>query len=163
MKLISMWEPWATLYATGLKRIETRGWPTTYQGWLAVHATKGGLSRAQLVETCWSKEFYWAMQGRTHFHHGCIIGAVNVIACHPTHRRSWQQGIFDLFPELDTPRERAFGNYEPGRYGILADAKTFVLPAPIPFKSRQGKLIDLPKEIFQEMRHQWTELPEAHG
>lgn len=28
MKLLSLWEPWATLMAIGAKRIETRSWQT---------------------------------------------------------------------------------------------------------------------------------------
>lgn len=40
MKALSLWQPWATLIAVGQKRIETRHWPTTYRGPLAIHATK---------------------------------------------------------------------------------------------------------------------------
>ena len=38
IKLISLWEPWATLMAIGAKRIETRSWRTPYRGWLAIQA-----------------------------------------------------------------------------------------------------------------------------
>lgn len=40
MKLISLWEPWASLMAIGAKKIETRSWATSYRGWLAIHAAK---------------------------------------------------------------------------------------------------------------------------
>lgn len=40
MKALSLWQPWATLIATGAKRIETRSWYTPYRGPLAIHAAK---------------------------------------------------------------------------------------------------------------------------
>ena len=50
MKLLSLWEPWATLMAIGAKKIETRSWATSYRGWLAIQASKGGLSKQHLAE-----------------------------------------------------------------------------------------------------------------
>lgn len=40
MKALTLWQPWATLVALGLKRYETRGWTTLYRGPLAIHAAK---------------------------------------------------------------------------------------------------------------------------
>jgi len=40
MKAITLWQPWATLVALGYKEIETRSWPTSYRGPLAIHAAK---------------------------------------------------------------------------------------------------------------------------
>lgn len=40
MKAISLWQPWASLIAAGVKSIETRGWPTNYRGQIAIHAAK---------------------------------------------------------------------------------------------------------------------------
>jgi hypothetical protein len=39
MRAISLDEPWASLMALDLKRIETRGRPTNVRGELAIHAT----------------------------------------------------------------------------------------------------------------------------
>ena len=36
MKALSLYQPWATAIALGSKRIETRGWPTSYRGPLAI-------------------------------------------------------------------------------------------------------------------------------
>ncbi len=49
--------------------------------------------------------------------------------------------VFDRYTKLDTPMERAFGNYQPGRYSLVT-ANMRRLRDPIPFKSRQGKLLD---------------------
>ena len=40
MKAISLWQPWASAIAAGVKTVETRSWPTSYRGPLAIHAAK---------------------------------------------------------------------------------------------------------------------------
>lgn len=40
MKALTLWQPWASLWAHQLKINETRSWATTYSGPLAVHAAK---------------------------------------------------------------------------------------------------------------------------
>jgi activating signal cointegrator 1 len=41
MKAITLWQPWATLVAYGVKSIETRSWGTKHRGELAIHAAAG--------------------------------------------------------------------------------------------------------------------------
>lgn len=38
MKVITIWQPWASLIVLGHKKIETRGWATKYRGPLLIHA-----------------------------------------------------------------------------------------------------------------------------
>lgn len=40
MKALTVWQPWASLLAQGVKRHETRSWTTDYRGRLAIHAAK---------------------------------------------------------------------------------------------------------------------------
>lgn len=40
MKALTLWQPWASLVALGIKTIETRSWSTQYRGPLAIHAAK---------------------------------------------------------------------------------------------------------------------------
>lgn len=40
MRLLSLWQPWASFMAWGFKSIETRGWTTPYRGPVAIHAAK---------------------------------------------------------------------------------------------------------------------------
>lgn len=40
MKMLTLHQPWASLIACGVKTIETRSWPTSYRGPLAIHAGK---------------------------------------------------------------------------------------------------------------------------
>ena len=39
MRALSLWQPWASLVAHELKKVETRGWEMRYRGPLAIHAT----------------------------------------------------------------------------------------------------------------------------
>jgi len=41
MKAISLWQPWATLIALGLKTVETRSWRMDYRGPLVICSTTG--------------------------------------------------------------------------------------------------------------------------
>lgn len=40
MKAITLWQPWATAMAMGVKRIETRSWFTRHRGDLLICAAK---------------------------------------------------------------------------------------------------------------------------
>jgi len=40
VKAISLWQPWASAIALGLKRNETRSWSTHYRGIVAIHAAR---------------------------------------------------------------------------------------------------------------------------
>ncbi|MEM8603316.1 MAG: ASCH domain-containing protein [Cyanobacteria bacterium P01_H01_bin.121] len=40
MKSLTLWQPWASLIAIGLKHYETRSWGTKYRGLIAIHAAK---------------------------------------------------------------------------------------------------------------------------
>lgn len=45
IKVLSLKEPWATLIASGVKKIETRSWKTTYRGELYIHASQGQIDK----------------------------------------------------------------------------------------------------------------------
>lgn len=38
MKAVTVRQPWASAIAAGIKRVETRVWPTAYRGPIAIHA-----------------------------------------------------------------------------------------------------------------------------
>lgn len=176
MKLATLWEPWATLMALDAKRIETRHWYTPYRGWLAIHSAKGGLSMADLTDQCLETHFYPALMKhppfaeavhstvrrkgwiRDIFPHGKIVAVVKLYDCKKFVINNQVSGSAVMLPP-DEP-ERSFGNYEPGRFGLLTN-NVFCLPEPIPFTSRQGKLLDVPSEIVAEIQKQWkvTENP----
>lgn len=47
LKALTLWQPWATLVAQGLKEFETRSWGTYYLGELAIHAAKRPMGKAE--------------------------------------------------------------------------------------------------------------------
>lgn len=46
-KTLTLWQPWATLIATGIKKYETRSWSTNYRGPLLIHAAKRPMTEAE--------------------------------------------------------------------------------------------------------------------
>lgn len=168
MKVITLWEPWATLMAIGAKRIETRDWRPHDDdcGYtVAIHAAKAGLSQRMLMGTCEEEYFRDVLRpllagvftgcdgdmgngngqprrAVPRFDFGHIIAVGTLLEALPVESIGCLPGVFDDYPLLDTPQERAFGNYEEGRYGFVFTA-VMRLPIPVPWKSRQGKLLTL--------------------
>jgi activating signal cointegrator 1 len=153
VKLLSLWEPWATLMALGAKRIETRGWPTSYRGWLAIHASKGGLSKRNLADCLDDPAFRLALGGEE-LSPGCIVAVVRLVDCCPMEDRGCLPGVFSDYPEMDTPQEREFGDFNEGRWAWVTE-RAFRLPKPIPFRGMQG-LVDVPGEVVRAIQEQYS-------
>lgn len=135
MKTITIWQPWASLVATGIKRNETRGYPISYRGPIAIHAGK------KSVHEVWSRYLDHETRevicrrlnltdhtGLEVFSLGCVIATANLVDC------------IEITPEYIatlTPDELALGDYTIGRYAWqLTDVKQF--PTPIPARGQQG-------------------------
>lgn len=132
MKALSLWQPWASAMALGLKQIETRNWSTAYRGPLAIHAAKRW--------TADEREFHAIEHGRGHMPAELPLGAIVAIGVLVDCRRT--EG---LCPGI-TALESHWGNYDPKRFGwIFEDIEA--LPAPIPYKGLQG-LFDVADEVF---------------
>ena len=58
MKAITIWQPWASLLASGRKRYETRSWATTYRGPIAIHAAKRPVATS-LRRLLWRSSHLW--------------------------------------------------------------------------------------------------------
>ena len=134
MKAISLWQPWATAIALGLKQIETRGRLLRYRGLIAIHA----------AQTRKHSDFLFAPDQRPAIREvftaagyvmikqlpfGSVVAVAEVYDC----RRSE-----DLLAEgLVSPEEAVWGNYGPGRFGwLLRDVRR--LETPIPWRGSQG-------------------------
>lgn len=164
LKLISMWEPWSSLLAHSMKRIETRGWSTDFRGEVAIHSTKGGLSQEELFLTCADEPFRSLLadlgifrpgmscpQLARAFPRGQIIAVGTLVDCCPTESDICIPGVFDDHLDLNTEQERAFGDYSTGRYGLVFE-NVSMLQEPVSFKSRQGELLDLDFETEAKVR-----------
>lgn len=141
MKVLSLWQPWATLVVIGAKAFETRGWrpPQGVIGQrIAIHATKSEDGAARRL--CMAEPFLSALrlvygddyQGDDRaLPRGVILGSVLLVSAKPTEEvRSW-------LSKMDRgKRELQFGNYSDGRVAWRLDARR-VLNEPIPAKGMQ--------------------------
>jgi activating signal cointegrator 1 len=133
MKVISLWQPWASLVALDLKRNETRSWYTHYRGPLAIHAAKIIIPFEQLFtelpfpqrmfiydKLCDAYGDYHKMPT------GAIVASTNLLNVMATEK---------ILPTLDW-LERACGDYSSGRFAFKL-CNTKMLAEPIPAKGRQ--------------------------
>ncbi|EHQ88436.1 ASCH domain-containing protein [Desulfosporosinus youngiae] len=137
MKAISLLQPWASLIATGAKKIETRSWATKYRGPLAIHASKG--YKAKNLDMAWKEPFFAALESlrvteengdvSIRFPHGSIIATCNLVDCVK------MTPEFIDFVKSANGHEYDFGEYAVGRYAwILEDIKA--LDNPVPAKGK---------------------------
>lgn len=137
MKVISIWQPWATLMAAGYKRIETRSWPPhgLKPGQLvAIHAGKRwtGVQRAicdgEPFKRCLVQAHQRGLWDAAHPPLGCVVAIARF-----DHFAATSGGI-DY--EQMTDEEHHFGNYSGGRFGWFFSE---VRPVePIPLRGQQG-------------------------
>lgn len=131
MRALTIWQPWAQLAIIGAKRVETRGHRTSVRGRIWIHAAKSDHSGILLHIP--AKELaYFQDAGVTSIPEpplGVIIGSAVLADCVP---------IEQLYgSRYDTKRERAFGDWSPGRYGwVIKDPLQF--SRPLPAKGAQG-------------------------
>lgn len=113
MKAISLWQPWASLIADGLKTIETRPRPWNHKGLVAIHAAKH-------VDRPACRMFGYDPDK---IPRGAVVAIAHMDGC--------QQ-----FASND-PRTDAYGDFTAGRYGYFLHSVR-KLPLPIPAKGKQG-------------------------
>ena len=132
MNAISLWQPWASAMASGVKTIETRSWPTTHRGDLVICSAK----RKPSAYECGDDETYRAAMQMPY---GCAVCVVEMYDCWPTDRiNNLRQPISEA--------ERDLGDYTPGRYGWLT-RNCRALKTPVPILGRQGLWMLPPESI----------------
>src|SRR5829696_4018568 len=107
MKALTLTQPWATLVATGLKKVETRSWTTRYRGSLAIHAARGFPRIA--------REFAEGERAMGRLVAEVPLGAVVAIA-----------RLVDVRPASEMEGEisileRSYGDYSAGRYAWMLE------------------------------------------
>lgn len=150
MKAISLHQPWASLVGRG-KSIETRSWPTSYRGPIAIHAAKKW-SECQRVS--WHAFAATANQRvATVLPFGAIVATASLVDCIPTERvtdrpfkdnKPWYWSGEFLYAGQD---ELTFGDYSPGRYAwLLEDIR--ILPEPVPCRGNR-RIFNIPDELLE--------------
>lgn len=138
IRVISLWQPWASLVVIGAKTFETRSWDTPYRGPLAIHAAKRWTpaQRALIAQEPFKSALMEA--GIYELPLGKILGKVelvNTALCTSLKGRlvfpMGGDGIVVKRPELD------FGDFSPGRYAWKLENPERLV-APIPAMGQQG-------------------------
>jgi hypothetical protein len=119
MKALSLTQPWATAIATGAKHWETRSWPTSFRGEVAIHASKGYPK--------WAREFAAETVGNRVVPHepplGKIVCVCYLSACCETRSLVLSEAISE--------QEQAWGDYAEGRFAFeLRDVRQLRIPIP---------------------------------
>lgn len=149
---LSLLEPWAKLHAKGFKGKETRSWATPYRKDFALHASKGkeAIKEWEDVEILFEDAGIpvpdWWPRRPEDYALGCIIAVSRVIDC---------QKMDEKLIAAQTPEERAFGAWAPGRFAwFLGQARE--LAKPVPCKGSLG-FWKLPPEVEAQIRAQLGE------
>ena len=134
MKAITLWQPWASLIALGIKHYETRSWSTNYRGELAIHAAKKIIPFHELFRELPFKQQRFIMKqiiraygDYSNMPTGKIIATTNLINVFQTE---------NLVHNIDQ-LEKACGGYSPGRFAWHLIV-TKMLDEPIPATGKQG-------------------------
>lgn len=163
MLCLPMWQPWASLVATGAKQWETRGYPIKYRGRIAILATKKW-TREQSVLSC-TQPFKSGLVGSADgpskqpggigffLPLGCLIAIAEIVDVLTT--REWLRRYCQKQPPFPHPTferskaEQTFGDYSPDRYAWQID-HVRQLVTPIPYKGHQG-IWKLPPDVIEEL------------
>jgi activating signal cointegrator 1 len=132
MRALTLTQPWATLVATGDKRIETRSWSTDHRGPIAIHAAKElpgwaitWALNTPAVLTMLSRAGYYAL---AELPLGMIVATCQIVGCASTDGPSFR---------MPAGKDRILGNFAPGRYAIYLEDITRVEP-PVPARGMLG-------------------------
>jgi len=135
MKALSVWQPWASLIAMGLKRYETRSWWTSYRGPLVICAAKRNYDVNEAATLFYKadpdrhvSEILWLPKGMA-------LCVVELVSCSRT------DGLPVAVPE------RLLGDFSRFRFAWeLKNLKPFVEPFSV--RGRQ-RLFDVDDELVE--------------
>ena len=118
MRALTLWQPWASAIAVGMKRMETRSWGTTYRGPLAIHAARRPMGPGELELL----EDYPLPYGASDVPLGAIVATctlADVVRCNGAM-------VVDVV-------EDAWGDFSEGRFAwVLTDVAPLRSPIPMP-------------------------------
>lgn len=127
IKALSLWQPWASAIALGLKKVETRSWSTPYRGPLVIHAAKKWTGELKGLH----KEMrakYTQLPEDLPF--GKAVCVVELKDCRVMDRE-W------ISEQSET--ELLFGDWRVGRYGwILENPRLFLKGRDMSMRGRQS-------------------------
>ncbi len=126
MKALSLTQPWASAVAIEIKQWETRSWPTSFRGEVAIHAAKGF--------PAWAKEFarfsgrdYEDLPSVMEIPLGKIVCIANLVDCQRT------ENVRGKLSRC----EQEWGDYADGRFAFKLE-NVRVLKAPVAVRGALG-------------------------
>ncbi|MDO4739823.1 MAG: ASCH domain-containing protein [Eubacteriales bacterium] len=123
MKALSLKEPWASLVAQGIKKMETRSWRTNYRGELLIHASLSPVGKTE-------RERALSELLNAPCRQGFILCRCRLADCVLIDEE------FAAHLREESPIEYLCGDYSPGRYAwILEDVRPVL---PVRAKGRLG-------------------------
>lgn len=140
MKMLTLWQPWASLVALGFKKYETRSWLASYRGSIIIHASKRPLN--------WKDLELWEEITDTDPHSfsfpmGCAIAVANLVNCQiMTNANSVP--CYQISIDSVSTQEKLAGIWEIGRYAWKFENVRQI--DPFYCRGFQG-LIDAPNEV----------------
>jgi len=138
LRILTLWQPWASLVALGYKQYETRSWNGWYGGDILIHAAKRKINPLEFDAAC---QLLSEVDRSTILQHanatlGCVVAIAQVNDCvrmvAADQVSDWEIRINEV-SEL----ERSVGIWEEDRYAWPFE-NVRELPSPIPFKGAQG-------------------------
>jgi activating signal cointegrator 1 len=130
VRALTVFQPWASLIAAGLKPIETRCWATHYRGRIAIHAGK-----RQVDPEVLHPRIRAALRNLPPPVYSAIIGTVDVVDCIEVTGAAPCAGRFRIQGHgtgYDYPADVFhFGNFADGRFAwILENPRELARPIP---------------------------------
>lgn len=162
---LSLWQPWASLLVLGEKEFETRAWPIPLKHLprkTAIHAAsrwtreqsefceRDPFVKAALLKHQQALNFRSLAESKAKgFNHGacveldgisiylplgCLIGVGGFVSCWPTETLDGSVYL--------TAKEKAFGNYAPGRFAFRFHDPQRIIHTPMPGRQRWWRVDD---------------------
>ncbi len=168
IKAISLWEPWASLMATGAKPTETRSWSTNYRGPLLICAAKkwgdpsqlraladprfqGGLAPLNGFRLNMNADRGYNVT-EEHMQLGMAVAIVELTDCQAT----------QFLSRIYYHAEKVFGDYRPGRFAWLTTKVRAITPFPVKGQQRLWE-VELPEGLDVEKGHPLDESERVGG
>jgi hypothetical protein len=159
VKIITLWQPWATLIALGLKKDETRGFSIKYRGPMAIHAAKRKMTKAEWI--LWLDILECAGENIEGFNnrkdiplfedipYGAIVATTEIASC----KKMTEQYTVDSDPQFiyigsRSIIERKAGDWRKDRFAWGTKNSRAVVP--FPFVGSQG-IRNLPEEVVEKL------------